>query len=345
MGLLSALYGEAAHQRRRWYDRHPEARRRLARPVVSVGNLTVGGTGKTPLVRYLAQWLLEQGERPAVLSRGYRRVAGRDDIVVVRSAEQVLAGVDRAGDEALMLAETLPGVAVVVAPDRFLAGRLAEARLGCTVHVLDDGFQHLALGRDVDLVLMSGEELDEMRVIPAGPLRERPSEAARADAIVLAHPTADPSLIAKRFGVATAFRLTITSGPVSLCGRAAESIELSPGARVLAVAGIARPERFVHDLQARGFTLADTLTFRDHHPFSVADVSEITRRAQVHAVDAIVTTEKDVVRLQPLASSAVPLAFLPQVVDIEPAAAFEAWLTERLVKARQERARQVLLPA
>ena len=343
------LYGEVAHQRRLWYDRHPEARRRLAHPVVSVGNLSVGGSGKTPLVRHIVRLLLQHGERPAVLSRGYRRTTADEGVVVVRSAEMVLADLDRAGDEPLMLAETLPGAAVLVGRDRFLAGRLAEARLGCTVHILDDGFQHLALERDVDLVLMSGEEIEGMQVMPAGRLRERPSEAARADAIVLAHATADPGLIARRLGVTTSFRLTRGSGALSLCGGDARPIDLAPGSRVLAVAGIARPERFVSDLETRGFVLAATLTFRDHHRFSSADAREIARQAQAHAVDAILTTEKDAVRLQPFATGSVPIAYVPLVVDVKPAALFDTWLMDRLARARRERARygpwQAPLPA
>ena len=333
------LYGEVAHQRRLWYERHPEAKRRLAHPVVSVGNLSVGGSGKTPLVRHIVRLLIQHGERPAVLSRGYRRARADEGIVVVRNAEQVLADLDRSGDEPLMLAETLPGAAVLVARDRFLAGRLAEARLGCTIHVLDDGFQHLALERDVDLLLMSGEEIEKMQVVPAGRLRERASEAARADAIVLAHATADPSLIARRLGVMTAFRLTQGSGPLCWCGNDAQSIDLAPGSRVLAVAGIARPERFVRDLETRGFVLAATLTFRDHHRFSSADTREIARQAQAHAVDAILTTEKDAVRLQPFATGSVPIAYVPLVVDVEPAASFDAWLMDQLAKARRDLAR------
>ena len=157
--MLSALYAHAAARRRRWYDRRPQRRRRLARPVVSVGALAAGGSGKTPLAALVAELLRDAGERPAVLSRGYGRRNGAG-VVVVRDPDGVRAGVDAAGDEPRMLAERLDGVSVVVSRDRYRAGRLAETRLGATVHVLDDGFQHLQLARDLDLLLVRADELE-----------------------------------------------------------------------------------------------------------------------------------------------------------------------------------------
>ena len=163
--LLSRLYDEAAWRRRQWYARRPEARRRLVRPVVSVGGLAAGGSGKTPFVAALARMLVEMGERPAVLSRGYGRADPVAGAAVIRDFERTAGSLAVAGDEPWMLARTLDGVAVVVAEDRHLAGRLAEARLGATVHVLDDGFQHLPLERGTDLVLLSAADLEHLRVM------------------------------------------------------------------------------------------------------------------------------------------------------------------------------------
>jgi tetraacyldisaccharide 4'-kinase len=133
---LSAAYGAAAAWRRAWYARDPARQRWLARPVVSVGNLRVGGSGKTPVVEYIARLLLERGERPAILTRGYGRRIARDGVTVVSDGTRVLAELDEAGDEPLMLARALPGVIVLVGVDRYLSGRLAERRLGATVHLL-----------------------------------------------------------------------------------------------------------------------------------------------------------------------------------------------------------------
>src|SRR5205085_10887183 len=152
-------YGAAAAWRRAWYTAEPRRRRRLDRPVISVGNLRVGGSGKTPIVAYIARLLSAAGERPAILTRGYARRVARDGVTIVSDGTRVVADLDSAGDEPLMLAQGLPAVPVLVGADRYLSGRLAERRLGATVHLLDDGFQHLELAREVDLLLVSEDDL------------------------------------------------------------------------------------------------------------------------------------------------------------------------------------------
>ncbi len=170
------MYGRAARFRRAWYGRHPDRVRRLARPVVSVGNLVVGGSGKTPVVAAIARLLLAAGEQPVILSRGYGRRHRADGVVVVSDGHRPQVPAEQSGDEPQMLARTLTGVPILVSPDRYLAGCLAERRFGCTVHLLDDGFQHLQLARDVNLLVMSRRDVDES-VMPAGRLRE-PLDAA-----------------------------------------------------------------------------------------------------------------------------------------------------------------------
>jgi tetraacyldisaccharide 4'-kinase len=140
--IASHLYALGARVRRRTLS-SSDAQRRLDRPVVSVGNLSVGGSGKTPLVAYIARLLEDAGERPAILSRGYARTRPEDGVTVVSDGIRLRADLERAGDEPLMLARALPRVPVLVCADRYLAGRLAELRLGATAHLLDDGFQHL----------------------------------------------------------------------------------------------------------------------------------------------------------------------------------------------------------
>lgn len=325
---LAWTYGQAAAMRRRWYARRPGRVRRLQRPVVSVGNLSVGGTGKTPIVALVATLLKEQGERPAILSRGYARHDARDGIVVVHDGERVMADAATGGDEPMMLARMLEGVAVVVSPDRYLAGCLAESRLGSTVHVLDDGFQHVGLARDVDLVVVSPEDLQSERVLPAGRLRE-PVEAVRAaDALLVtdAGPGVAPRL-ASAWGVGHAFEVRRALGvPRALVG--GEPLEVAPGARVLAVAAIGRPDRFFGDLAAVGVVVVGQMPFADHHVFTSADARLIAQRARDCGCEFVLTTAKDAARGfprdLPVATGVVPLD-----VSVEPGEVFRAWLVER----------------
>ena len=267
------------------------------------------------------------GERPAILSRGYARRKGSDGVVVVSDGASVLVDVGASGDEPQMLARTLPGVVVLVAADRYLAGRLAEQRFGSTVMVLDDAFQHLQLDRTVDLLVVAPEDLGE-QVLPAGRLREPLSAARAADAILVYGSPAEAQQIAGTLGVSTAFIVTSRYGAVrSIAGPPA-----GPGdRRVLAFAGIARPRRFFTALRDQGFDVAGELTFRDHHWFSSSDMARIVAAARDAHATLVVTTEKDAVRLEGVPGvPAVPWVVLPLEVAIEPAAPFAAWLHSRL---------------
>ncbi len=213
MSLLSGLYGHATQIRRSYYRHAPARRRRLTRPVVSVGNLTVGGSGKTPAVAALARLLLARGERPAILSRGYGRRQQTGGVVVVSDGTGALVPVEASGDEPQLLARTLPGVPVLVAASRYAAGRLAEERFDCTVSLLDDGFQHVRLERDVDLLLVSAADLDD-RVLPAGRLREPLSAARAAHALVV--PADEAAARFEGLGVAVVFHARVRALPARL---------------------------------------------------------------------------------------------------------------------------------
>lgn len=334
MNILSELYGRATELRRAWYGRRPHRVRRLDRPVISVGNLVVGGSGKTPLVAAVAKLLADAGERPAILSRGYGRRETADGVVVVSDGERLCATAAQSGDEPYMLARALPRVPVFVSPNRYLAGRLAERRFACTVHLLDDGFQHVRLGRDVDLVVMARAHLGE-RLLPFGALRE-PVEAARAaDALLVAGGDADVEAVAATLGVETAFRVVSRYHAPRAIGTSNEAVPPSSGRRVVAVAGIARPERFFVALRELGWEVARELVFRDHHWFTARDVDAIRRVAVETGADMIVTTEKDAVRLaRPTRGT---WAFLPLELVIEPPDRFSAWLASRLAAARRRR--------
>lgn len=331
MSVTSWVYASVARARRKWYARHPEVRRHLRRPVISVGNIAVGGSGKTPTVAHLARLLLDAGERPAILTRGYARRCPEDGVTVVSDGTRLTADIDRAGDEPLMLARALNGVPVLVSADRHLAGCLAERCLGATVHLLDDGFQHFPLMRDIDLVLLGGEDVDRPRTLPSGSLRE-PLDAARvADAVIVADGDEEAGArIASALHAERVFRLRRVFERPRLVEPPGRPVAPAPGTRVLVVAGIARPERFFQSVEAEGWTVAAQVAFPDHHPFTAADMTRIVATcADARAVMAL-TTEKDLVRMLPLRPFAVPVAWVPMRVVIEPAHEFRAWLRERL---------------
>ena len=275
------------------------------------------------------------GERPAVLSRGFWRVDPVDGVVVVRERERVVGDLATAGDEPWMLAQALEGVAVVVAADRYLAGRLAETHLGATVHLLDDGFQHLQLDRGTDLLIVSPADLDDPAVLPGGRLRERLATARHADAVLVADGSDEQRVrVAARLGLDVCFAVRRHVGSAAVGSPHAAPGQLSPGARVTAVAGIARPRRFFDDVRDAGFDLAHTVVFRDHHRYSARDAARIQAEAAAAGAQAILTTEKDGVRLQAWLPFEPPMATLPLTLGVEPVAAFKAFLADRLAAER-----------
>ena len=331
LGLGASLYGAAAVWRRRWYVRHPERRRHPHRPVISIGNLSVGGTGKTPITAALARLLIAQGESPSILSRGYRRAVAPKGVTIVSNGRTIRATLDTAGDEPLMLARALQTVPVLVGRNRYVSARFAEERLGVTVHLLDDGFQHLELVRDVDLLVVRPEDLGD-RVLPAGRLREPVTVASVADA-VLVHASRDAAAedLARSLGVATWFRVERRLGEPWWFTN--DDGTVAPGTRVVGVAGVARPDAFFQDLSARGWGVVATLPFPDHHRFSIDD----TRRIETTARSAgaiVMTTEKDAVRLEGCGFGRVPIAVLPLEMGVEPEARFTGWLVARLAAVR-----------
>ena len=329
---LSVVYGAAATLRRRWYAGSATRTRRLAHPVISIGNLRVGGTGKTPAVACLARLLLERGEQPAILSRGYARQQPSGGVTVVSDRESVLADVAHAGDEPMLLARALPGIPVLVCADRYLAGRRAETAFGVTVHLLDDGFQHVKLARDLDLLLVDPLDLDD-RVLPAGRLREPVANAAVADAVIVPGASLDGArTVAERLGIRAAFAMSRSLGTLTMLSD--RDTRPAADAPVFAVAGIARPERFFDDLRRAGFNVAGTMECGDHHAFRQQDIDRIVAAARACGAAVVITTEKDAVRLERLDLKATAFAAVPLQTRIEPADAFASWIMNGLEQAR-----------
>ncbi|RMH16501.1 MAG: tetraacyldisaccharide 4'-kinase [Acidobacteria bacterium] len=322
------LYGAAHRWRRRYWARRAG---RLPRPVISVGNLCFGGGGKTPLVAAVAAHLRDRGRRVAVLSRGYPS-RGRG-VRVVSVGEAPLLGPQRVGDEPVLLAGMLPGVAVVVAADRRRAGAHALLRLEPPpdVFLLDDGFAHLRLHRDLDLLAFpAADPFAGGRLPPGGRLREPLAAAAHADAVILTGAREDD----RGEELAAALRPYGFNGPGfasrTVCGaaRLTSGEPLAAGARVLAVAAIARPEAFFADVRRAGFEIAAELALRDHHPYPPATRKRIAELFAASGADAVLTTGKDRVKLQ--GNLDLPLAELP--IHARPEARFFAWLDRRLAE-------------
>lgn len=323
LSLLSTLYAAAARRRRERYAARPDLRRRLHVPVISIGNLAVGGRGKTPLAGALARMLLELNERPAILSRGYGRASRENGVVIVRDPEGIRSDLARSGDEPLMLARQLPGVSVLTCANRYLAGRFAEEHLGTTVHILDDGFQHFQLDRDIDLVIVGHEDVERPVTLPAGRLREPLDTLVAADAVL----AADDDVVVKVSGTdLPVYRMERTiAAPVGL--------RASKDQPVVAVAGIATPSAFFSDLRQAGWRLAGTLEFADHHRYAPSDVRRIEDVAR-GANAVVVTTEKDYVRLLPFRPWPVSIHYVPLTVRPVPFDTFRAWIATELQVVR-----------
>ena len=299
---LSGLYGAGVALRLGLYRRGVLSVRSASRPVVSIGNVAAGGTGKTPLVRWLAAELVRRGRHPSILTRGYGRSSR--GTVVVSDGRGALAGVAASGDEPALLARALPSVPVVADARRFVAAARAETLAApVDLHLLDDGFSHVGLARDVDVVLLDATDPDAGgALLPAGLLREPLSALARADLVVVTKTEqADPDAaleVARRWapGVPVFRARTAVLGIRDGEGRHVEPSDL-PAETTVAVAGIARPDAFRATLASVGVSPAELLSFRDHEPYGPAAVGRIERALEETGANAVVTTEKDAVKL------------------------------------------------
>ncbi len=294
---LSAAYGGAAAARNALYDRRWLPVRTLRGAVISVGNLSAGGSGKTPFVILLGELLKARGIRFDVLSRGYGRKSRGVLLVDPSGLPQDY------GDEPLLIARRLQ-VPVVVGEDRYEAGRFAETRFGPQIHVLDDGFQHRRLSRDFDIVLVTPEDARD-RLLPAGRLREPLQELRRADAVALA-------------SGATAESFPLQGKTVWRVRRGIVAQNIS--ARPVVFCGIARPQNFLLQLRAAKVDPAAEAFFRDHHAYIEKDIRDLLKLAKRSEADGFVTTEKDAVNLGGYLGALAPLAIVPVKMELADAA-------------------------
>lgn len=312
---LSAVYGGVVGVRNALYDRGLLRSRRLRGPVISVGNLSTGGSGKTPFVILLGELLKVRGIKFDVLSRGY----GRKTSGVLQVDPGGLPA--DFGDEPLLIARRLQAP-VVVGEDRYQAGEFAEAKFGPRIHLLDDGFQHRRLARDFDIVLVTPEDARD-HLLPAGRLREPLGVLRRADAVVLtsgasadAFPLAGKTVWRVRRGIALQ-NVSMPERPVVFCG-------------------IARPQNFVLQLRTAGIEPAAEAFFRDHHAYAEKDIRDLVQLRERSEAGGFVTTEKDAVNLGGYLSALTPLAIAPVKMELAGAAnALDAML--HLIEERRQR--------
>jgi tetraacyldisaccharide 4'-kinase len=311
MNLLSSIYGTGIRARNSLYDRGMIASRRLQGPVVSVGNLSVGGSGKTPFVILLGELLKVRGIEFDVLSRGYGR--GTRGIALVDAG----GSAREFGDEPLLIARRL-GVPVVVGEDRYQAGNFAERKFGPQLHILDDGFQHRALARHFDIVLLTGDDARD-RLLPMGRLREPISSLRRADAAVLT-------------GSASAESFPLDGKLVWRVRRSILPQNVPP--HPVAFCGIARPKRFFLQLSAAGIQTAAEAVYRDHHVYTADDIRELLRVRERSEAGGYVTTEKDAINLGGYFSALSPLAVVPVKMELADADNVVNALLQRIEERR-----------
>lgn len=293
MSLLSNLYGAVTRARNSLYDRHVLPSRRLQGPVVSVGNLSVGGSGKTPFVIVLGELLKARGIPFDVLSRGYGR-RSRGVLLVEPGGSS-----SEFGDEPLLIARRLE-VPVVLGEDRYKAGLFAEEKFGPQLHLLDDGFQHRALVRDFDVVLVTADDARD-KLLPAGRLREPRQSLSRADAVVLTA-GASPDAFPLDGKLVWRVRRGIVPERVS--------------ARPVAFCGIARPQNFILQLRTAGIEPAAEAIYRDHHAYGEKDIRELLALKAHSEADGFVTTEKDAINLGGFFSALEPISVVPVKMDL-----------------------------
>ncbi len=325
--LLSLPYALIMRWRRGLYRRGILPSSALPCPVVSVGNITLGGTGKTPMVIYLAQLFQRRGLRAVVLSRGYRS-QHRDAVAVVSDGTRVLLGAREAGDEPAMLAQALPGTPVIIGSDRVGSGSLACARFSPDVILLDDGFQHLRLRRNADIVLVDRNiGFGNRCLIPRGILREPLSALQAADLIILTKKTGETRphpaerLIAARNPRAPVFSAGYAvRGLTALDGSPAGDLRGLAGKNVLAVAGIGNPGYFIHLLRSNGIHVADEMILPDHHRYTGEDAGRLT--ARLSGIDCIITTAKDGCKMAGAGFHHLPVLVLDIMVEMDDEPAF-----------------------
>jgi tetraacyldisaccharide 4'-kinase len=326
---LSPIYSFVMANRSSLYQKGFFRQHKLEVPVISVGNLVLGGTGKTPLVHYIAKLLQQQNKKPAILSRGYKGAAS-GKINIVSDTTEILMNADHAGDEPRLLAEKLPGMPVITGKKRSITGRFAIDSYGVDCLILDDGFQHMSLKRDIDLVLFNAQKLlGNGRVLPGGDLREPLSALKRADAFIISGvDTPLDDMVAQfieflhnLFPDKPAF--TGSYLPDETLSRTYsgknDTLSLSESRKipVYGFCGIAQPESFQNILKKSNMNLTGFQSFEDHYHYSLDDIESLYKTGLSSGAQALITTEKDLVKIRDLSPRDFPLLTLSLRLEMD----------------------------
>jgi len=314
LSLLSFFYGWVVSARAFLYAHRILKAHSLSCKVVSVGNITLGGTGKTPFVCLLSEMIRAKGYRVAILSRGYKGKF-QGPFGLVSDGEEIFMNWQQAGDEPYLLAEKLKEVPVVIGKERWLSGKYAIEQFQAEVVILDDGFQHLPLKRNLDIVLIdSSSPFGNGHLFPRGVLREPLKQIRRADAIILTKVGQSDNISELKENLATIvdgcpiFQVDYAPAEIRVWG---EKNPLPPEhlkeKKVLAFSGVAKPESFWQSLLKLGVKIFGTETFPDHHRYEQKEMEKLWAKGAALKVDALVTTEKDLVRMEALAPGLIPL--------------------------------------
>lgn len=310
---LSILYRAAVTVRYFCFRAGFPRGRRLPAPVISVGSLKAGGTGKTPLVAELAAYFIGKGFRPAILTRGYGGRSSGTNPVVVSDGEHLLLSPEDAGDEPWMLATNNKLVPVVLGKDRYVSGLLAIKSFGADLILLDDGFQHFGLQRSLDIIVHKDPlEITSGNLLPAGFLREPTPAVGRADIVVftgMKAPGGDGHFLTKPVYYGT--RKLV--GMISCPGEKPKDLFVPEQTRIAVLTGIAGADRFLNDLLECGYSHVRHYEYPDHFPFSSRDIDRVSRSAKAMGAEYIFTTEKDLVRIKDFKSEVPILAVIMQL--------------------------------
>ena len=327
--LLSLVYDAVTRARVFLYDKSLFQSRKLPCSVISVGNITLGGTGKTPLTLFIGRLLKERGYKTAVLSRGYGG-SGEGRSMILSRGDGPLYGPDESGDEPYLIASKLHGIYVITGKDRFRSGMLACDSFNVDVAILDDGYQHLSLKRDLNILLVSPKTLNgNGYLLPRGELRESLEAMNRADLIVVkGDKDQHPELLDRLKVIIERDRVFFFKyKPVSFINHRngkKEKLDLIEGKRLLAVCGIALPDSFIETVIDLGGLVCKKMIFPDHYKYTTKDIEDIKKASS--DVDLIVTTEKDGVKLSKIFPSDLDIYMFEIDIEIAEEARFKTCL-------------------
>src|SRR3990172_8490492 len=313
--ILSWIYGFGHFLRLTFYRTGILKTKTLPVPVISIGNLTAGGTGKTPAVIMIAEFLEGMGKKVAVLSRGYKGKA-EGEINVVSDGNNVFMNPLQSGDEPYMMAARLKGIPVITGSDRYKTGKYAIEKFGTEIILLDDGYQHVQLNRNLNILLLdSNSPFGNGYILPRGTLREPPSYINRSDVIILTKDKGQKSEVRSQKSEVCKSRY-VSESFIDMNNNKTIALDEAKGKKIFAFCGIASPKSFNNSLTEAGINIGGFVSFEDHYQFSRDDIDSLISKAKETGSEILITTEKDAVRLKGFEPISFPIWILKIRMEI-----------------------------